>query len=1252
MPDSRPSTSGSQRRADLSSLDGSYSVNEFGETISVRSASASDTNRPRQSEFLADPATVPETVGRYRVDRVLGEGGFGAVYHGFDDQLARSVAIKLPLLSREAENVQEDFLREARQLAQLAHPGIVSVFDIGVDDGRCFIVTEFLEGSNLNEWLKDNPPDWKRAAGIVADVADALAHAHALSTVHRDVKPANIIMVNRPEGVRPVLVDFGLAVSELVSLEEERGIVSGTPNYMAPEQALGEAHRIDGRTDVYAVGVILYRMLCGRLPFRAKSVSGLMQQVIEDAPQPPRQIVPALPEDIERICLKALSKQLADRFTTAADMADALRLLVETHDRTLPAGGVPVQPVAPPPEPADDEAAPDEMQSSIRRSRDAERRHLTMLVCSTEYFESEDFMEMDPEDQHDLQTEYRRECSEAVAEFDGTVVEFTSEGMLACFGFPVAFEDAAQRGVHCGLKLKESLAEVGTRLKLELLPQVAVNTGPVVAEMSEDDGSSGKLSIVGTGRNLASRLCDLAEPDSLVISKDTQELVRGFFNFESTGEHKVRGVSEPVEVFTVLGASEARHRLDLVAPKDLTPLIGRNTELSILRDRWEQAAEGMGQVVLLIGEAGLGKSRLIREIRDHVRQTDPEAELIELRCSSQHQNSGLYPTRDFFERLLGFQHETTAAERLDALVEHLNEFRLDAAEFTPLFASLMTIPLDDRFTAPAVQPQKLKELIQQAVIDWLREYAARQPVLFIVEDLHWVDHSTLELLGLLMEQGFQQSILSILTFRPEFTTPWGSAAHQTQVALNRLTKRQVGQLMREHTGIRNLADDLIRQIVERTDGVPLFVEEFTRVIQEADELQDVDGSVQLSGSFRLTAIPNSLHDLLTARLDRMDCLHDVVQLGATLGREFTWEVLSAVSGLDDDVLQDELAKLVSAGVLFEKGKPPRCSYIFKHALIQDSAYESLLKKKRQQFHRQIATALEEQFPETVTSEPALLAHHFTEADETQKAIEYWLKAGAHAQATFANVEAVSHLERGLELLMTLPEAPERDGLEMQFKIPLSACLMGVKGYAAPEVGPLHDRAIEICRNLQLPFQFGVMEANWAWLFIGCDFDKAYTRTDELLALAAKTSDPAQACEAHWTRTCTAFYNGDFPEALRHGQESFKTWTPEASAEYAKLTQQNSGPLALAHIGMALWKLGYPDQAPVKLQSSLRRNRSRTVVPMVDCYRHMLARRRAATAGATPRSDRITEGRDRNEPGIWSRHSARQVPGLAGCRAVA
>ena len=1152
-------------------LDASYQVNEYGETVDTGNL-ASDTSLDGKAALLSSDGLT--SIGRYRIDKVLGQGGFGAVYKGYDDQLQRPVAIKVPLLNRKERDSQEEFMREARQLARLAHSGIVSVHDIGVDEGRCFIVTEFLEGRNLNEWMREKPPKWIESVRIVASVADALAHAHAMNTVHRDVKPANIIMVNRPEGLQPVLVDFGLALSGAAG--QQQGRIVGTPNYMSPEQAQGETRSLDGRTDVYALGVILYRLLCGRLPFQSDKLSELLDKVITQKPQPPSRYVPGLRPDLEQICLKAMSKNVASRYPNATALARALRGLFDVHAETLNVG----ESEAPPQDQSEETA------SGIRRSRQAERRHVTMLACESEFFESEDFAELDPEDQHEMQQLFRESCGQAVTQFGGVIAESTSQGMLACFGFPVAYEDAARRAVHSGLALLEAIESLSEKTKCPFNPQLAVHTGSVVAEMSEDSISTDSLSLVGTDKTVTMRLAELAEANSLMVTAATHELVRGFFGCTSLGSRKVKGSSKPIEVFQVTGESEARHRLDVLDPKDLTPLIGRDTELSILRDRWEHAAEGMGQVVLLIGEAGLGKSRLIREIRDHVSTTDPDAALIELRCSSYHQTSGLHPARDLFERMLELQRDMTSAEKLDLLVAHLNDFQMATDDTVPLFAAMLSIPLEGRFPQLPFQPQKVKELTQQALLEWLRKYSTKQPVLFIVEDLHWVDPSTLELLCLLMEEGFHESILSVLTFRPEFKTPWSSTAHQTQVALNRLTRRQVGQMMREQIGIKNLSEDLVAQIVQRTDGVPLFVEEFTRVIRESDELHDVDGSVQLSGTFALDSIPASLHDLLISRLDRMDSLHEVVQLGATLGREFRYDLMCAASDLDEDTLQAELEKLVKAEVLFQKGRPPESSFIFKHALIQDAAYDSLLKKTRQQFHRRIATALEEQFPESIETEPELLAHHFTAADETEKAIGYWLQAGVKAQQSFANLEAISHFEHGLALVESLPESPERDGMELQFKLPLSAVLIGAKGYAAPEVGPIHNRAIEICRKLQAPFLFGVMEANWAWLFIGAKFDLGYQRSYELIAMAEESGDPGQLCEAHWTLTCIALYNGDVSLALQHSEISFKTWDPQVSAEYAKLTQQNSGPLVRTCTGAAKTLMGGLQSGPAIAHQAL------------------------------------------------------------------
>ena len=1018
---------------------------------------------PTYSAPKRDAPAPPAAFGRYQVRSALGAGGFGAVYLGHDTQLDRPVAIKVLHGGSEVPQAKaEQFLQEARRLAQLSHAGIVAVHDVGLDGGQVYLVSDFLNGPDLGRWLGDNRPAWPEAARIAAAVADALAHAHARLIVHRDVKPANIILT--PDR-GPVLVDFGLGLDEAGAGGSELGVVSGSPAYMAPEQVAGAAHRIDGRTDIYSLGVVLYEMLCGRLPFRASNTRELLRQVQDDEPQPPRQLRAEIPPELEKACLKALAKRLQDRYSTAADFAADLRHTCAQANAQAPWSLAPPPVVVPTGEPLAPGAVaapqPSPTPVSRRRAREAERRQVTVLVCGCSLFEYESYLEdRDADDQAEVLRAFRQACEQAVRRFEGSLVQCNAEGLLACYGYPVAYEDAAHRAALTGLGLLEDLKALGERLrrehKLDLNPWIGIHTGPAVVEAGEES-----VSLVGEARNVAVRLGDVAAPGQVVCSAATHRLIGAQFDCTGLGRRKIKGVAQPVELFRVQGVGETRSRVEAAGPAGLTPLTGRDHEVSLLKDRWEQAQEGMGQVVLIIGEPGLGKSRLVYTLKEHVLgqmvEGEVDAPVIEWRCSPHFQNTGLYPAIDFYERALGFVREEPPQARFDRLVHRLEQYDLARPETVPLWASLLSLPTTDRFPPLSLSPTRQREETFRAMLEWLHTRAARRPVLFVVEDLHWVDASTREFRAQFLAEGLHDRILTVLTFRPEFRTPWPALAHQTSLALTRLTRRQVGDLMRKKAGVA-LPESLIDQIYERAGGVPLYVEEFTKLVLESGQ-SGADG-------VRATAlpaheIPTTLQDLVMARLDRMEGDRDVAELAATLGREFSYELLAAAATVDEPTLQAELAKLVQAEILYPKGRPPQCSYIFKHALLEDALYNALVKDKRQQFHRRAAEVLEAQFPQTVETQPELLAHHFTEAGLAEQGIDYWLKAGLRSQERSANVEAIGHLKMGLALLGTLEESPERDARELEFLNPLGTLHMAAHGYGALEVGPVFRRAREL-----------------------------------------------------------------------------------------------------------------------------------------------------------------------------------------------
>jgi serine/threonine protein kinase/predicted ATPase len=1134
-----------------------------------------------------DVPALPVAFGRYRVADALGAGGYGAVYKGFDDQLDRAVAIKVhrgrPRLP--ADQV-ELFLQEARRLAQLRHPGIVAVHDVGLQDGYLYIVSDYIEGIDLAGWLREHSPSPYEAARMAAGVADALAHAHARLTVHRDVKPANIIITRDR---MPVLVDFGLGLDEDSADGREKGVVSGTPMYMSPEQAAGTAHRIDGRTDIYSLGTVLYEMLCGRVPFRASGTRELLRQVREDEPQPPRQLKGDIPPELERACLKALAKKQQDRYTTAADFADDLRRVVQATSSSLAPSSIEwrVDALTPgesrrtpsPPSQAGSMA----LSSSRRSGRDAERRQITVLVCGCMLFESEAYLEnLDAEAQAEVLQDFQHACELAVTRFDGTVVQCNERGVLVCFGYPVAFEDAADRAAKAGLGLLAEMHVLAARLRrehgLDLNPWVGIHTGPAVVEMVEDT-----VSLVGEARNVALRLEDAAQPRQVVCSAATHRLIRGRLDCVTLGHHKIKGAAQPIELFRVERVSEDRNPIEAAGPAGLSPLTGRDHEINLLLDRWEQAQEGIGQVVLLSGDAGLGKSRLVYALKEHVlgqiAEGEVDAPVIEWRCSRQYQNTGLYPAIDFYERALDFGSEQPPQDRFDRLLRRLEAYGLARPEVVPLWASLLSLPTTDRFPALSLSPARHREETFRALLEWLSTRASRRPVLLVVEDLHWADASTLEFLGQLLAEGLHDRVLVLLTFRPEFQIPWPAVAHHTSLALNRLTRGQAVDLIKKMTG-GALPEAVVDQIFDRAGGVPLFVEEFTKMVQESGVGRPVgEGGAEAKG-LSAREIPATLQNLVLARLDRMEGEREVAQLAATLGREFSFELMTAVAALDEPTLQAELTKLVQAEILYQKGRPPRSTYVFKHALLEDALYNTLVKSRRQQFHRRAAEALETSFPQTALTRPELVAHHFTEAGMPEKAVGYWLQAGLRSRERSAETEATSHLSRGQALLRTLDESPERDARELELLTPLGTAYIASRGYAAPEVGPIFLRARELCERVGEPARlFALMLGIWEWHTVRGDLKLCMELAGEGMTLASRTNDPGMLMEALFMSGETMLYRGDFAGA----RDCFATAVAkyedrETTKFWAGYTGHNASVTHRSNLAVSLWHLGYADQA--------------------------------------------------------------------------
>ena len=662
--------------------------------------------------------------------------------------------------------------------------------------------------------------------------------------------------------------------------------------------------------------------------------------------------------------------------------------------------------------------------------------------------------QLDPEELREVVRAYQDTCAKVIARFEGHIAQYLGDGLLVYFGYPLAHEDDAQRAVRAGLGMLEALGQLTTRLAQErgvhLAARLGIHTGLVVVG-DVGGGTRQEQLALGETPNLAARLQGIAAPNTLVISAATLQLLGGFFAYQALGTRPVKGIAQPLEVYQVLYESTARSRLEAAGSTGLTPLVGREQEVGLLRERWAQVKDGLGQVVLLSGEAGIGKSRLVQVLKEQV-ATEPQAWLTPCQCSPYHQNSALYPMIDLLERVaLRFEREESPQQKLSKLEGFLVQYGLPLAETVPLLAALLSLPLTADYAPLAMSPAQQKQKTLQALLTILLRIAAQQPVLFVMEDLHWVDPTTLELLSLLVDQGPTARILALWTFRPDFSPPWTGRSHLTQVTLPRLPRQQATEMTDRVAHGKALPAEVVEQVVAKTDGVPLFVEELTKMVLESGLLQEREDRYELTGPLPPLAIPTTLHDSLMARLDRLATVKGLAQLGATLGREFSYELLQAVSPWDEGTLQRGLHQLVEAEFLYQRGLPPQATYLFKHALIQDAAYQSLLRSTRQQYHQRIAQVLEARFPELCETQPELLAQHYTEAGLMAQAVPYWQRAGQRAIERSANVEAVAHLTKGLELLVTLPDTPERAQQELGLQTTLGPALMATKGYAAPEV---------------------------------------------------------------------------------------------------------------------------------------------------------------------------------------------------------
>jgi class 3 adenylate cyclase/tetratricopeptide (TPR) repeat protein len=814
----------------------------------------------------------------------------------------------------------------------------------------------------------------------------------------------------------------------------------------------------------------------------------------------------------------------------------------------------------------------------------AERRHLTVMICDL-VGSTALTARLDPEDMGTVIDAYHAACARITLSYDGFLADFRGDGILAYFGYPRAHEDDAERTVRAGLDIIAAVARLETRAGEPLSVRIGIATGLVVVG---DLGGEGKLrehAVVGDAPNLAARLQTLVGPNTVVVAESTRRLLGDHFHLRDLGHHELKGVAELVRAWVVDGLLASESRFKAVRPAGLADLIGREAEMDYLLERQQLAWRGEGQIILISGEAGIGKSRLAAALAERVAR-QPHTQ-FRYQCSPYHANSALYPVINQLERAAGFKADDTPGLRLDKLEALLALGVTQVQAVAPLFASLLSIPLGDRYPELVFSPAQQRRRTLAALLDQFESHARQLPILLLIEDAQWADDTSLELIDLIVERVRRLPILALVTFRPEFEPPWAGLANVGTLALGGLDRENVESMVTQVAGGRALPTEVMKQIVAKTDGNPLFVEELTKTVLEAGLLVKQADGYRLDGPLPPLAIPETLQDSLMARLDRLHSVKEIAQVGAAIGRDFSYSLIRAVVARDEITLKHALTELEQAELVYRQGEPPEAVYSFKHALVRDAAYESLLKSRRHQLHGQIARTLEERFPDVVTGEPEILAHHFTEAGIVGLATSYWLKAGNRALSRSANAEAVKHLRRGIELTQELAQSPERARKELDFYLALGPAVAATEGDAAYETSRVFQHARDLLgHGGTLKEQMTILWGTFLAHSMRAEHAAALEVARQCLDLAADHEHPGVSALANRFMGQTLYYMGAFVDARAHMERTLELCAanPETIATYRRFGVDDRVN-ALSFLASTLLFLGYPEQSAAAAQKA-------------------------------------------------------------------